>query len=135
MKLFIPHLLHLNPLTTDDKCIRHGTLVACYQLAQCILKIGFALVKKVGYGELGGFQHRVACKWQLPWLAVENPWLAPAGSFLAQTSIDKARLLCLFGGTISGTVDSFQSGDAFTCQKALIIVSSIMSWHDRGHEP
>ena len=67
-------------------------LAACYQLAQSILKIGFALAKKVGYGEVGGFQHRVACTWQLPWLAVENPWSAPAGSFLTQTGIDKAPL-------------------------------------------
>ena len=37
-----------NPLTTDDECTRHETLAACYQLAQSILKIGFALAKKVG---------------------------------------------------------------------------------------
>ena len=32
-----------NPLSTDDKCTGHATLVACYQLAQSVLKIGFAL--------------------------------------------------------------------------------------------
>ena len=37
-----------NPLTTDDECTRHATLAARYQLAQSILKIGFALAKKVG---------------------------------------------------------------------------------------
>ena len=38
----------INPLTTDDKCTRHATLAARYQLAQSVLKIGFALAKKVG---------------------------------------------------------------------------------------
>ena len=38
----------VNPLTTDDECTRHETLAACYQLAQSVLKIGFALAKKVG---------------------------------------------------------------------------------------
>ena len=38
----------VNPLTTDDECIRHDTLAACYQLAQSVLKISFALAKKVG---------------------------------------------------------------------------------------
>ena len=37
-----------NPLTTDDECTRHATLATCYQLAQSILKIGFALAKKAG---------------------------------------------------------------------------------------
>ena len=41
-------LLTFNPLTTDDECTRHETLAACYQLAQSVLKIGFALAKKVG---------------------------------------------------------------------------------------
>ena len=40
--------LPVNPLTTDDECTRHATLAACYQLAQSVLKIGFALAKKVG---------------------------------------------------------------------------------------
>jgi len=38
----------LNPLTTDDAIWHRLTLAACYQLAQSVLKIGFALVKKVG---------------------------------------------------------------------------------------
>ena len=37
----------INPLTTDE-CTRHATLATCYQLAQSVLKIGFALAKKVG---------------------------------------------------------------------------------------
>ena len=36
-----------NPLITDDECTRHETLAAHYQLAQSVLKIGFALAKKV----------------------------------------------------------------------------------------
>ena len=40
----------LNPLTTDDAFWRCLTLAACYQLAQSVLKIGFALAKKSGIG-------------------------------------------------------------------------------------
>jgi len=35
-----------NPLITDDEHTRHATLTACYQLAQSVLKIGFALAKR-----------------------------------------------------------------------------------------
>ena len=42
MKLFVADLLNLKPLTTDAKCTCHATLAACYQLAQSVLKIGFA---------------------------------------------------------------------------------------------
>lgn len=35
-----------NPLNTDDKCTHHGTLATPYQ---SILKVGFALTKKVGW--------------------------------------------------------------------------------------
>ena len=38
----------INYLTTDDGCTCHATLATCYQLAQSVLKIGFALAKKVG---------------------------------------------------------------------------------------
>ena len=38
----------LNPLTTDDTIWRRLTLATCYQLAQFILKIGFALAIKAG---------------------------------------------------------------------------------------
>ena len=57
-------------LTTDDECTCHATLVACYQLAQSVLKIGSTLAERVGQGEVGGFQHGMLCTWQLPWLAV-----------------------------------------------------------------
>ena len=39
---------NFNPFTTDDECTRHATLATPYQLAQSVLKIGFALPKKVG---------------------------------------------------------------------------------------
>jgi len=32
-----------------------------------------------GIGKVGKFQHRILCTWQLPWLAVEQCWLALAG--------------------------------------------------------
>ena len=38
----------INPLTTDDAIWCRLTLAACYQLAQSVLKIGFALAKKAG---------------------------------------------------------------------------------------
>ena len=40
--------IDVNPLATDDKCTCHETLAACCQLVQSVLKIGFALAKKVG---------------------------------------------------------------------------------------
>ena len=42
------HIALINPLTTDDECTSHATLATCYQLAQSVLKIGFALAKKAG---------------------------------------------------------------------------------------
>jgi len=41
-------MLWFNPLTIDDAIWHHVTLATCYQLAQSVLKIGFALAKKVG---------------------------------------------------------------------------------------
>ena len=38
----------INRLNTDDTIWRRLSLAACYQLAQSVLKIGFALAKKVG---------------------------------------------------------------------------------------
>ena len=45
--------------------------------------------------------------------------------FLTQTGIDKAPLPVW--GSISGSVGSFQLGEAFTGQRALTIVSLLMS--------
>ena len=41
----------------------------------------FSLAKKVGWG--GGQAVDVLCTWQLPWLAVEQPWSALAEPFLS----------------------------------------------------
>ena len=38
----------INPLTTIDAIWHRLTLATCYQLAQSVLKIGFALAKKAG---------------------------------------------------------------------------------------
>ena len=61
--------LHLNVLITDNGIWHCLTLATCYQLAQSVLKIGFALAKKGGIGGGGiggGGQHGVLCTWQLP---------------------------------------------------------------------
>ena len=39
---------NINPLNIDDAIWHHLTLAARYQLVQSVLKIGFALAKKVG---------------------------------------------------------------------------------------
>ena len=54
-------------------------------------------------------------------------------SFRKQTGIEKASCLCR--GSISGTVGSFRSGETCTGQRALTIVSSLMSGCGKGHEP
>ena len=69
------------------------------------------------------------------WLTVEKPWSALTGlflSFLTQTGIEKAPLP--LEGSISGTADSFQAGEAFTGWTTLTIVSSLMSGCGRGHD-
>ena len=88
-----PGLVHphvINPLTTDDECTRHATLGVCYQLAQSILNIGFALAKKVGGGRISvrGAVHMAA--------ALADCRKALVGTGLAistQTGVDKAPLL------------------------------------------
>ena len=55
----------------------------------------FCASKKGGIGGGGQFTPELPCTWQLPWLAVEKPWLTlawPFLSFLTQTGIDKALL-------------------------------------------
>ena len=42
----------------------------------------FCASKKGGMGEVGGFHHGVPCTWELPWLAIEQPWWALTGPFL-----------------------------------------------------
>ena len=66
----------------------------------------------------------------LSWLAVEKPWSValawPFLSFFTRTGVETAPLPFIFG-----TVDSFQSGEAFTGRRAL--TSLLMSGRDRGH--
>ena len=52
------------------------------------------LAKKVEQGEVGEFQLRVPCTWQLPCVAAEKPWLALAEPFLLfnTNGIEKAPL-------------------------------------------
>jgi len=57
-------------------------LVACYQLAQSILKVGSVLYAKEWDSRrwVGGLRYvQVSSTWQLPWLAVERSRLALAG--------------------------------------------------------
>ena len=49
---------------TGNKCTRHATLAASYQLAQSVLKIGFAIAKRCDRGEVGRHSHdMVAVLW------------------------------------------------------------------------
>ena len=88
-------LCGFNPLTTNDDCSRHRNSVACYQLAQSVLKIGSALAERVGQGEVGGSTALPdSALWWLQ-LPVEKPWSIMGGSFvcfLAQTGIEKGSL-------------------------------------------
>ena len=56
------HVQRLTKVYTFRCCL---TLTACYPSPQSILTISFALAKKVGWGEVGGFQDGVPCAWQL----------------------------------------------------------------------
>ena len=83
----------LNPLTTDDAFWHRLTLAACYRLAQSVLKVGSALAKRVGQGEVGERTPLGDSAWWLLQLAVEKPWSAPGGPFvcfLAQSGVENA---------------------------------------------
>ena len=88
----------LLPKKSHTYSAHKNTFQPCYQLLQSVLKIGFALANKcgvaggvIGGGGIGGggigkvskFQHRILCTWQLPWLTVEQCWLALAGPLLS----------------------------------------------------
>ena len=60
----------------------------------------------------------------MPWSALDGPFF-----FLAQTGAEDT-----FGGFISGTVGSSQSGGAFFGRRALTIECSLMSGCGQGHE-
>ena len=63
----------LTLLTTNDDYSCYRNLVACYRLAQSILKIGSALTERVGQGEVGGRHPEGESAWLLLQLAVESP--------------------------------------------------------------
>ena len=73
----------INPLTPNDDYSRHRNLAACYQLAQPVLKIGSALVERVGQGEVGGCTALANSAWQLLQLAIERAWSALMPRFSA----------------------------------------------------
>ena len=91
-----------NSLTTNDDYSRHRNSVTCYQLAQSVLKIGSALAKRVGQGEVGrgevsmahssAFLFAVAdLAWRLLQLALEKARSAldgPLFCFLVQTGVE-----------------------------------------------
>ena len=75
-----------------------------YQLAQSILKIGYALTEMVGQGEVGGCTPLGDSAWRPLQLPVEKPWSMPGGPFvcfLAQTGVEPCR------DSISGILGSF----------------------------
>ena len=43
-----------------------------YQLAQSVLKIGFALAERMEQEEVGGHSHDMLCTWLLSWQAIES---------------------------------------------------------------
>ena len=66
-------------------------LAACYQLAQSVLKIGFALTERMRQGEVGGCTALADSAWRRLQLPVEKPWSIPGGPFvcfLAQVGIE-----------------------------------------------
>ena len=77
-----------NPLTTNQG--RHQISAACYQLAQSVLKIGSALAKRVGQGEVGGYNALPDSAWRLLQLAVEYPWLVLGGPLHYRTLLKHA---------------------------------------------
>ena len=81
----------INPLTTEDTFWHRQILAACYQLAQSVLKIGSALIERVGYGEVGGSSTLPDSAWRRLQLPVEKPWSMTDGMFvcfLAQTGVE-----------------------------------------------
>ena len=122
-----------NPLTTDDVIWRRQFLVACYQLAQSVLKIGSALAERVGQGEVGGCTALADSAWRPLQLPVEKPWSMPGGPFvclLQQTGVENAPFI-LYGQHFWQLLvrrSALWSED-------LTIERSLMSGCGQGHEP
>ena len=71
-------------------------MAACYQLAQSILKIDFALAERVGRGEVGGCTTLADSAWRQLQLHVEEPWsmlCRPFVCLLAQTGIENGPII------------------------------------------
>ena len=71
-----------------------------------------------GIGKVGKFQHGILCTWQLPWLAVEQCWLALAGPLLTLLEKIGAEINLLCWGTISGSVCRQFSGGVFVVRES-----------------
>ena len=92
--------------------------------AQSVLKIGSLLAEKLGWGEMAGIV--MTCRAHGGCLAGCRKALVGTGWAISLLfSVNK---LCR--GSISGTVGSFQSGEAFAGQRALTTVGSLMSGSD-----
>ena len=69
------------------------TSIACYQLAQSILKIGSVLGERVGQGEVGGSTALADRAWRRLQLAIEKVSSALDGllfCFLVQTGVENS---------------------------------------------
>ena len=72
--------------TTDDKCTHHATLAAYYQLSQSLLKIGFVLAKRVGWG-VGGHSLQSAVHMAAVLAGCRRPWSTLARLFLSSKAL------------------------------------------------
>ena len=78
----------VNPLTTNDECTHHTTLVARHQLAESVLKICFALAKKDGTVGIV----MITCCAHDSCLAVEKTWSALAKLYTCISLMETAPL-------------------------------------------
>ena len=66
-------------LSITNDIYSHQNSAACYELAQSVLKIGFALAERVGREEVGGCHPEGDSAWWLLHLAVRKAWSAMDG--------------------------------------------------------
>ena len=95
----------------------------------------FCVSRRVGQGEVGGCTTLGDTAWRLLQLAIERAWSVLDGlffCFLVQTGIENGPFTCR--NSISDFLGSFQSGGAFSGQRALTIKCSVMSGCGQGHE-
>ena len=77
-------------LTSDDK-------YTCYQLAQSVLKIGFALAKKLGWRDVGRHNHDMPCTIMVTVLAGCRKALVGTGRALSLLFSMNASIQMQFG--------------------------------------